>query len=83
MPLGLCKIMSFIKGFVPLNLAVITLIMTGTKFVFVCYLKSMPTVDDNFLSTAIYITISGISTVLTIGKMYVSRKSLIIEVSNL
>ena len=65
-----CTFGVFIKNVVPINASLITLSMTITKFVFVFIYKSIPCMEDNFLSFFIYLTINMISILSTFSRLY-------------
>ena len=83
LPLGLCQFGTFVKGYVAVNLSMLTLSVTIIKFLLAYVYKSMPTMEDNFLSLVIVVTINIISFLATFGRMYANRKLHIHDVSSI
>ena len=82
LPLSICKIGTFIRVYEASSLMVLSLIITGTKFVFVCVYRSIPTMNDNFLSLVIVLNTNILILLFTMSKFYIEDKSLMAEVSN-
>lgn len=77
-----CKVLAFAKSVIPLNLGLLTFVNTLTKFYFVCVSKSIPVMEDNFLSVVIYLTINILSMLATAAKMFLAEKPLLLEVNH-
>ena len=82
LPLSICKIGTFIRVYEASSLMVLSLIITGTKFVFVCVYRAIPTMNDNFLSLVIVLNTNILILLFTMSKFYIEDKSLMAEVSN-
>ena len=76
------KVLAFAKSVIPLNLGLLTFVNTLTKFYFVCVSKSIPVMEDNFLSVVIYLTINILSMLATAAKMFLAEKPLLLEVNH-
>lgn len=74
LPRLLCKTSVLVKNIVTLNVSQISLLMTVSKFFFLCYYKSIPLMDDNFLSTFCYMIINLISILATTARFYLPGK---------
>lgn len=70
LPRTICQINIAMKNIVQVNVSLLALSMTMTKFAFLCIYKSIPMMDDNFLSTFGYILINLISILATVLKFY-------------
>ena len=75
----ICLFNVFIKNVGPINACMITLTMTLTKFVFVFIYKSIPVMEDDFLSTFIYINM--ISILASLSRMYLPGRPIFNEVN--
>ena len=70
LPSILCKTGTFIRVFCGCNMLVLSLIITGTKFFFVCIFQSIPLMDDNFLSFVINTIVNVVMLLATMSKFY-------------
>ena len=70
-----CKCVAFFNVFNGINLSLITLSITITKFVFICYFQSIPAMDDNLISLIIYSNILMNSFVITSGTFLLQTQS--------
>ena len=78
---SICLFNVFIKNVGPINACMITLTMTLTKFVFVFIYKSIPVMEDDFLSTFIYMNINMISILATLSRMYLPGRPIFNQVN--
>ena len=81
LPMGICRLNIFMKNFVHLNILFFCLLLSLTRFTFVCIYKSMPTMEDSFISTYLYISTNMISALLTIVMFYCPGKPVLNEVN--
>ena len=65
LPPFMCKSIIFFKNFFHCNVSQFIVAITATKFCFVCIYKSIPTMNDNFLATFLYLTINMNSFIIT------------------
>ena len=72
LPQELCSLGVFFKNFILTNISLITLIMTCTKFAFVYIYKSIPVMEDTFLSIFCYIGCSIISAFAAFSRMFLN-----------
>ena len=70
-----CKAVAFFNVFNGINLSLITLSITTTKFVFICYFQSIPVMDDNLISLIIYSNTLLNSFVITSGTFLIQTQS--------
>ena len=82
LPLVLCRTGTFIRVFCGSNILVLSLIITGTKFLLVCVFRSIPLMDDNFLSFTINIIVNVIMFLATMSKFYIEDRPNVAEVKN-
>ena len=75
-----CTFGVFIKNVQAINICFITLTITITKFVFVFIYKSIPVMEDNFLSTFIYLTSNMVSILATLSRMYLPGRPIFNQV---
>ena len=61
----MCKCIIFFKNFFHCNVSQFIVAITATKYCFVCIYKSIPTINDNFLATFLYLTINMNSFIIT------------------
>ena len=80
LPLVFCRAGTFIRVFCGSNILILSLTITGTKFLFVCIFQSIPLMDDNFLSFAINITVNVVMLLATMSKFYVEDRPNVAEV---
>ena len=59
---------------------VLSLIITGTKFLLVCIFRSIPLMDDNFLSFTINIIVNIVIFLATMSKFYIEDRPNVAEV---
>lgn len=65
LPLWLCKLTQFTKNHVHIACSMLCMTISGTKFVFVCIYKSVPSVNDQFIATYTYLAVNLIGAVCT------------------
>ena len=70
LPYAICTVNVYIKNLAHINISLFSLAMTATKFSFVCVYKSIPIMEDNFLSTVIFATSNIISILAAAAKLY-------------
>lgn len=80
MPVILCKASLVVKNIVTYNVSQISLAITVTKFAFLCIYKSIPVMEDNFLSTVAIVVINTISILATAGRFYLPGRPVLNEV---
>ena len=80
LPLWLCTIGATTKHFVVLNVAQITLILTCFKFSFIFFFKTIPIMEDNFLSLFIYISVNITSGVMLLIRYHLLQRPFIAQV---
>ena len=80
LPTILCRTGSFIRVFCGSNILVLSLIITGTKFLLVCVFRSIPLMDDNFLSFTINIIVNVVIFLATMSKFYIEEIPNVAEV---
>ena len=80
LPSILCRTGTFIRVFCGSNILVLTLIITGTKFLLVCIFRSIPLMDDNFLSFTINIIVNIVIFLATMSKFYIEDRPNVAEV---
>lgn len=81
MPQLACRlVIGIFQVFVPMNICLMGLSVTGARFAFAYLYKAMPVIDDDFwvkLVTRVTVTWSALA---TIGKYYTEDKVMITEV---
>ena len=80
LPYFLCSLHVFAKNVIFINFFLILLAMSFTKFAFVCIFKSIPIMDDNFLSVYIFVLIHIISILGSIARFRLPGKPVLDEV---
>ena len=80
LPSVLCRTGTFIRVFCGSNILILSLTITGTKFLFVCIFQSIPLMDDNFLSFAINIIVNVVMLLATMSKFYIEDRPNVAEV---
>ena len=73
---------TFVRVYIGSTGLILSLIITGTKFMFVCIFRSIPIMDDEFLSLSIVINVNVLSLLATMSKFYIDERSNMFEVSN-
>ena len=73
-PEWLCTFVIFIKNFVNFNVILICLVLSATKYIFIGIYKSMPCINDDFLSAFIHMTLNMLSFMFTAIKVYMPGK---------
>ena len=79
-PWGFCIIVVYIKNFAYLNIGLITLTMTTTRFVFIFFFKRLPIIEDKFWANLFYAVTSMISLLATASKFYLPGRQTMNEV---
>ena len=64
-----CVVNSFLKGFLTMNVSMLSLTTTITKFVYIFIFKAIPIVDDDFLATYIYMMINSVTFLVQFCRM--------------
>ena len=64
-----CVVNSFLKGFLTMNVSMLSLTTTITKFVYIFIFKAIPIVDDDFLATYIYMMINSVTLMVQFCRM--------------
>ena len=80
LPKSICRIGTAIRVFAGSSYNVLSLIITGTKFMFVCIFRSIPTMDDNFLSLTISLNVYVLIFLSTLTKFYLDDRPNVTEV---
>ena len=80
LPLVLCRTGTFIRVFCGSNILILSLTITGTKFLLVCIFRSIPLMDDNFLSFTINIIVNVVMLLATMSKFYIEDRPNVAEV---
>ena len=81
MPSPICTFEIFVINFLHINVSLIIVAVTGTKFTYVCIYRSIPTMEDGFISTYVYLTSTMISILGAIAKLIVPGRPLMNHVS--
>ena len=81
LPSILCQFGSFIRVCSGISILLLSLVITGTKFTFFCIFRSIPTMDDHFLSFTININVNVLSFLATVSKFYIDSRPNVSEVS--
>ena len=81
LPIGVCKFSSFVQMVTILNICHLTILISGTRFAFVYIFKSVPAMDDKFLSIFLMILVNSWSVLAAISKIYINEKALMSEVN--
>jgi hypothetical protein len=79
----LCRLGCFIRVFSGSNVLVLSLIIMGTRFMFVCIFRSIPMIDEVFLSRTINIIVNVLTFLGTLAKFYIEDRPNVAEVRNL
>ena len=69
LPYAVCIVNIYVKNLAHINISLFSLAMTATKFAFVCIYKSIPIMEDNFLTTVIFAT-SNVISILAVAAKY-------------
>ena len=78
----LCRLGCFIRVFSGSNVLVLSLIIMGTRFMFVCIFRSIPMIDEVFLSRTINIIVNILTFLGTLAKFYIEDRPNVAEVRN-
>ena len=78
----LCRLGTFIRVFGSSNILVLSLIIMGTRFMFVCVFRSIPVIDEFFLSRTINIIVNVLTFLGTLAKFYIEDRPNVAEVRN-
>ena len=81
-PLSTTRLGVFIRVFSGSNILVLSLIIMGTRFMFVCVFRSIPMIDEVFLSRAINIIVNILTFLGTLAKFYIEDRPNVAEVRN-
>lgn len=81
-PGWICKTASFIQFFTVINICHLTILISATRFAFVFYFKSIPTMNDKLISTFFMMITNLWSFLAVLSKMYVEEKTLFLEVNS-
>lgn len=65
LPPWLCKLNQLTKNHVHIACSMLAMTISGTKYVFICIYKSVPSVDDEFIATFTYLAVNLIAAVCT------------------
>lgn len=80
MPFILCRIGNFAGIFAGMNITVISVCITVTKFYFVVIRQSIPIMNDNLIFAILAINTNVINFFAVLAKFYVEEKTMISEV---
>ena len=81
LPQWLCKTGTFFTVLCPMNLCLISLAITTTRFFFVCIYKSIPVMDDNFIRFSFQLIQNVVVVLATSAKFYLEEKATMTSVS--
>ena len=70
LPRILCQLIVFVKNLVCYNVCQSCIMMTLTKLAFLCHFKSIPIMEDNFLSTFLYLIFNLLSILTVLARFY-------------
>lgn len=79
LPKYVCSTSLFVKNVVFNNIAMFSLAMTFTRFLCVCVYKSLPVMEDNFLSRFLNLLINLLSVLAVAGRYYLPGKPILQE----
>ena len=77
LPYAVCTVNVYVKNLAHINISLFSLAMTATKFACVCIYKSIPIMEDNFLSTVIFTTSNTISIFAAAAKLYLPGRPIL------
>ena len=77
LPYAVCTVNVYVKNLAHINISLFSLAMTATKFAYVCIYKSIPIMEDNFLSTVIFTTSNTISILAAAAKLYLPGRPIL------
>lgn len=80
LPPFVCKMNLFLDMYVSYNLVSIIFSITLLRVILVCFFKAMPTMDDNFISRFIFMSINLVTNLHILGKLYTDRNYNVFEV---
>ena len=81
LPLPICTFAHTLKQILVLIAIQITLIMTFFKFSFIFVFKTIPIMEDKFLSLFIFISVNLSSCFIMISRLYIIQRPLLPQVS--
>ncbi len=73
-PKWLCVFVTFVKNFVNFNVIFICLVLSATNYTFIGIYKSMPCIDDNFISAYLHISLNMLSFIYAAIIIYMPGK---------
>ena len=79
LPKWICKFAFSVKIWTGINAAIFNLAMSATKFYFVNFFKSIPVMNDNLMSTIVFLTVILIDTLMLLSKTYIEERVPILE----
>lgn len=77
-----CHIETMVAVYGCISISLHAVAITATKFIIAYVFKSIPVIDDNFMTIWISGSIVIFSLLATMGKFYTEEKTMINEVSN-
>lgn len=80
LPKPVCFFVVFMKNVLQLNMSMIAFCITLTKFLIICVYKSIPVMDDNFISLFLIILVNIISILITVSRKYLPGRPILNEV---
>ena len=80
-PTIICQFNVFIKNFSAMAISMTIVAFTGLHFIFICIYKSIPSIDDNFLTIFIIALLSLMSTLGTLTFFYLPGKPVLNQVT--
>ncbi len=81
MPQQLCTFVIFVKNVVNFNVTFISLVLTATNYIFIGIYKSVPCIDDNFLSAFIHMLVNMLGFIFTATYLCLPGKPLLNQVT--
>ena len=81
-PLSTTRLGVFIRVFSGSNILVLSLIIMGTRFMFVCVFRSIPMIDEVLLSWTINIIVNVLTFIGTLAKFYIEDRPNVAELRN-
>ena len=81
LPESVCFFVVFMKNVLHLNICFIALLITLTKFLIICVYKSIPIMNDNFLTVFLYTSVYLISILTTCARKYLPGRPILNEVN--
>lgn len=80
LPLGICNLGIFGKNLFFASVSLLTVAATVTKFTFVCIFKSIPVMEDQFLSFYLFFSINIFSCLISFSRLYLPGRPLLNQV---